>query len=174
MYIINSEYITFSWSEEVIIEDVINRSLNYSKLMPSKDGEDNIEKFALSVDDTQFILQQLENAIMEIHNSILRFTYGVNDALKVNVANYIGFKVVNNAFPLTSNFDNKNKIELLDSFIEEFLVVSIVDKWAVDSGLDTISKDVKQNVDSLMEKILKLVVVFSKKPVSKSYLINEI
>lgn len=138
--------------------------------MPSSLQEDNVEKYALSEDDTPFIVEQLDCAIRQIHALIIRFTYRVSDALKGDELNYVGFRVVHNA----GYFDHENKIDLLDSYIEEYLVVSILSQWAFQSGLESVSKETKQSVELLTDKILKLVALFSKRIVSKSYLLNEV
>lgn len=168
----NDDRIIFSYYENNIFQNIVDKTLYAVKYMKTVEGtDDNIETYSLSHDEKEYITYHIKSAITNLKKIISEKTFNSEDLIDEQIPQMICLTIYKKLGEATAII-NPNKMTILDNLNEQYIINYVLLQWGKLINIENIIKEYDNQTSYLQESIDNLLDGFTILPQITSYTIQ--
>lgn len=152
--------ITFTYASSDLFTTVKMKSSYRSKTIKTEKGEPLVDDFAMTDDELDLFNEFLTDNVSKILEFFLKLTYGITDAITVNVSGNVVLKINDK-----ENY-NTNLLSYTDKTIKDILVYKLLSEWYKSCGLEPEYKKIDSDYETTRKELIRRIFEFRKPLIS--------
>lgn len=148
--------ITFTHASSDLFTSVKMKSSYRSNTIKTEKGEPLVDDFAMTDDELDLFNTFLNNNVGKVLELFLKLTYGITDAITVDVSGNVVLKINDK-----ENY-NTNLLSYTDKTIKDILVYKLLSEWYKSCGLEPEYKKIDLDYQTTRKELVRRIFEFRK------------